>query len=114
MSAAQIKAISVVLLLFGIYWKRTTNRAGFFGLLVGGSLCTIWYVLGNPFGVQPLWIGLIVGSLIIVVGSLIECKQSISPDYIAFEKRVEKASLDFQAKQREEQDNQSNAEVSAQ
>ena len=114
MSAAQIKAISVVLLLFGIYWKRTTNRAGFFGLLVGGSLCTIWYVLGNPFGIQPLWIGLIIGSLIIVVGSLIECKQLISPDYIAFERRVAKASSDFQTKQREEQDNQSNAEVSVQ
>ena len=101
MSAAQIKAISVVLLLFGIYWKRTTNNAGFLGLLVGGTLSTAWYVLGNPFGVQPLWIGLISSSLIIVIGSLIECKQPISPDYISYEKRVAKASADFQARQEE-------------
>ncbi len=102
MSAAQIKAIAVVLLLFGIYWKRTSNKAGFFGLLVGGSLSTIWYILGNPFGVQPLWIGLISSIFIIVIGSLIECRQPISPDYIAFEERLRKASADFQAKQSQE------------
>ena len=90
-----------MLLLFGIYWKRTTNKAGFLGLLVGGTLSTVWYVLGNPFDVQPLWIGLISSSLIIVVGSLIECKQPVSPDYAAWEERLAKASADFQAKQEE-------------
>lgn len=102
MSAAQIKAISVVLLLFGIYWKRTTNKAGFAGLLVGGTLSTIWYILGNPFGVQPLWIGLLSSSLIIVIGSLVECRQPVSSDYLAFEKRVAKASVDFKVKQQQE------------
>ncbi len=115
MSAAQIKAMAVVLLLFGIYWKRTTSRAGFVGLLVGGTLCTIWYMLGNPFGVQPLWVGLVFSTLIIVIGSLLECKEPVSPDYYAFIERVEKAAADFEAKQRrEEHDTQRNDEGSGQ
>ncbi len=114
MSAAQIKAIAVVLLLFGIYWKRTTNRAGFIGLLVGGTCCTVWYMLGNPFGIQPLWIGLILSVILIVGGSLIECKEPVSPDYYAFDERVAKAAADFKAKQEEEERALMEAEESAQ
>ena len=95
MSAAQIKAIAVVLLLFGLYWKRTTNRAGFFGLMIGGTLSTIWYVCGNPFGVQPLWIGLVVGSAIIIIGSFIGSKNPISDDYLAYERRVEEGAIAY-------------------
>lgn len=114
MSAAQIKAIAVVLLLFGIFWKRTTNKAGFIGLLVGGTCCTIWYMLGNPFGIQPLWLGLILSVVIIVGGSLIECKETVSPDYYAFEERVSKAAADFKAKQEEEERSLMDAESSVQ
>ncbi len=88
MSAAQIKAIATILLLFGLYWKRTTNRAGFAGLLTGGTLSTIWYMCGNPFGVQPLWIGALSSIVIIVVVSLHGSKTQISPDYLAYETRV--------------------------
>lgn len=88
MSAAQIKAIATILLLFGLYWKRTTNRAGFAGLLVGGTLSTIWYVFGNPFGIQPLWIGALSSIIIIVVVSLLDSKTHVSSDYAAYEARV--------------------------
>lgn len=90
MSAAQIKAIATILLLIGLYWKRTTNRAGFAGLLVGGTLSTIWYIFGNPFGIQPLWIGASSSVLIIVVVSFISSKTSISADYLRYEARVRK------------------------
>lgn len=100
MSASQIKAIAVVLLIFGLYWKRTSNNAGFIGLLSGGTIATIWYFAGNPLGVQPLWPGLILSVAIIVVGSLIECAGSkVSQDYLAYEKRFEQMSKHFSMQQ---------------
>ena len=95
MSASQIKSMAVVLLLFGIYWKRTSNAAGFIGLLIGGTICTAWYVMGNPFGVQPFWPGLISSTLIIVGGSLVATRSKVSPDYIAYERRLSTAKEEF-------------------
>lgn len=100
MSASQIKAIAVVLLLFGIYWKRTSNAAGFTGLLVGGVLSTLWYVFGNPFGVQPLWPGLISSTAIIVVGSLIAGKEPVSKDFLLYKERLAVSQQKF-AEERE-------------
>lgn len=91
MSASQIKSIAVVLLLFGLYWKRTTNAAGFLGLLVGGALSTVWYVLGAPFGVQPFWPGLAVSVATIVIGSLVTDGKPIADDYRSYEERLNKA-----------------------
>lgn len=95
MSASQIKSMAVVLLLFGIYWKRTSNAAGFAGLLIGGTICTAWYAMGNPFGVQPFWPGLVSSTLIIVGGSLIATRSKVSPDYIAYERRLSTAKEEF-------------------
>lgn len=104
MSASQIKAIAVILLLFGIYWKRTSNRAGFVGLLVGGTLSTAWYVLGNPFGIQPFWLGTVSSILIIVIGSLIDSRAPVSKDYVAYEQRLAEAQTRF-TKRRKAYDN---------
>lgn len=95
MSASQIKSMAVVLLLFGIYWKRTSNTAGFVGLLVSGSLCTVWYILGNPFGIQPFWPGIISSVLIIVVGSLKATGCPVSDDYSSYKKRLAEAQKRF-------------------
>lgn len=97
MSASQIKAIAVILLLFGIYWKRTSNTAGFVGLLVGGTLSTAWYILGTPFGVQPFWPGVISSSLIIIVGSLLS-KKGKNADYEAYLVRLEEGKRAFREK----------------
>ncbi|MCI8451835.1 MAG: hypothetical protein HFJ74_04960 [Eggerthellaceae bacterium] len=97
MSASQIKAIAVVLLLFGIYWKRTSNAAGFVGLLVGGTLSTAWYVLGSPLGVQPFWPGVVSSVAIIVVGSLVASRKPVSDDYVAYEQRLAAAQEEFAA-----------------
>ena len=95
MSASQIKAITVILLLFGLYWKRTSNSAGFAGLLCGGTASTIWYYAGNPFGIQPLWPGVALAIAIIVVGSLIASKNSVSKDYVAYRIRLKEKQCTF-------------------
>ena len=95
LGASQIKAISVVLLLFGIYWKRTSNAAGFAGLLVGGTLSTLWYILSNPFDVQPFWPGIISSVIIIVIGSLLCSKGPVSKDYVSYQARLVRAQDEF-------------------
>lgn len=96
MSASQIKAMAVVLLLFGIYWKRTSNTAGFVGLLVGGTFSTVWYVLGNPFGIQPFWPGIVSSVAIIVIGSFVAVSGQISSDYTVYRKRLAEAQERFE------------------
>ncbi len=87
MSASQIKSIAVILLLFGIYWKRISNVAGFAGLLVGGTFSTLWYVLGTPFGIQPFWPGMVSSIAIIVFGSLLSSRKGLE-DYAAYQRRL--------------------------
>lgn len=89
MGASQIKAISALLLMVGIYWKRLTNTAGFLGLLAGGAFSTVWYFLGYPFDIQPLWPGLVTSVAIFVVGSFITSKGKVSKDYEQYEARLE-------------------------
>lgn len=96
MSASQIKSIAVILLLFGIYWKRTSNAAGFAGLLVGGTLSTLWYVLGSPFGVQPFWPGMVSSITIIVLGSLLAGDRGLR-DYAAYRERLAAGKRAFAA-----------------
>lgn len=96
MSASQIKSIAVILLLFGIYWKRTSNTAGFVGLLVGGTLSTVWYILGSPLGLQPFWPGVISSCIIIIIGSLLS-KKGKNHDYEAYLVRLEEGKAAFKA-----------------
>ncbi len=88
MGASQIKAIAAILLMVGIYWKRLTNTAGFLGLLIGGTISTVWYFMGYPFGIQPLWPGLIISLIVFVVGSFIGSKEKVSKDYENYETRL--------------------------
>jgi solute:Na+ symporter, SSS family len=88
MGASQIKAIAAILLMVGIYWKRLTNIAGFLGLLMGGTISTVWYFMGYPFGIQPLWPGLIIAVITFVVGSFLTSKEKVSKDYDRYEARL--------------------------
>ncbi len=88
MGASQIKAIAALLLMVGIYWKRITNVAAFVGLLGGGTTATVWYFLGYPFDVQPLWPGLIVAIGIFFIVSMATGEGKVSKDYLDFEKKL--------------------------
>ena len=88
MGASQIKAIAALLLMAGIYWKRLTNVAGFLGLLMGGTISTVWYFMGYPFGIQPLWPGLLIAVAVFVMGSFLTNNDKISKDYERYEARL--------------------------
>src|SRR5699024_2486139 len=56
--------------LFGLYWKKTTKKAGLYSMWVGLSIAVIWQILGHPFGLHPIFIGLPLSTILIVTISL--------------------------------------------
>lgn len=56
---------------FGLFWKRTTKFAGMMGMWVGLLVAVIWQLAGHPFGAHPVFIGLPVSIVLVVVLSLV-------------------------------------------
>ncbi|MBQ2766576.1 MAG: sodium/proline symporter PutP [Clostridia bacterium] len=63
------------LLLFSLFWKRTTRAGAVAGMLTGGVMVFVWNLLIKPiggiFGVYELFPAFVLSSLVIVVVSLI-------------------------------------------
>ncbi len=69
-AAALIGSSFAVVTLFGLYWKRGTT-AGAIASMVGGiGTAAIWLILGNPFGVNAVYISVPVSLLGMVLVSL--------------------------------------------
>src|SRR5699024_4182838 len=45
-------------LFFVLYWKKTTKKAGLYSMWAGLSTAVVWQILGHPFGLHPVFIGL--------------------------------------------------------
>lgn len=44
--------------MFGLFWKKPTKLAGNIAMWSGLGSAVIWQILGHPFGLQPILIGL--------------------------------------------------------
>ena len=44
--------------IFGMFWKRVPNIAGLTSMWIGLGTAITWQVLGHPFGIHPIFIGL--------------------------------------------------------
>ena len=68
------------LMLFSLFWKRTTRSGAIAGMVSGGSMVFIWYFLIKPhggiWGVYELLPAFIVSCIAIVVGSLLSKEPS--------------------------------------
>ena len=77
------------LLLFSLFWKRTTTPGAICGMIVGGAMVFIWNLLikplGGVFGVYELLPAFILSSIVIVVVSLLtgEPSAEIEEDFEA-------------------------------
>jgi len=61
------------IMLFSLFWKRTTRNGALAGLIVGGLTTIIWKQLsGGIFDLYELLPGFIIGSLAILVASLLD------------------------------------------
>ncbi|MDR2534553.1 MAG: sodium/proline symporter PutP [Treponema sp.] len=69
------------LVLFSLFWKRTTLSGGIGGMLSGGIMVIVWKEhiskLGGVFGVYELLPGFIISSLVIVLVSLCTKQPSV-------------------------------------
>src|SRR5699024_4233474 len=53
-------------IIFGLYWKRVTNAAGVASMWGGLITAVIWQILGHPFGLHPVFIGLPISIVILL------------------------------------------------
>ncbi len=59
------------IVLFSLFWKRTTKPAAFAGIISGGLTACIWWLnSGGIFDIYEIVSGFIVSSLVIVLVSL--------------------------------------------
>ncbi|ROO26825.1 sodium:proline symporter [Salinisphaera orenii MK-B5] len=56
--------------LFGLFWPRVTPTAGVASMWVGLLVAILWQLLGQPFGLHPVFIGLPLSIVTIVAMSL--------------------------------------------
>ncbi|MBP1969960.1 SSS family transporter [Virgibacillus natechei] len=53
--------------MFGLFWKRVTKAAGVASMWGGLVTAVIWQVLGHPFGLHPIFIGLPLSIAILLI-----------------------------------------------
>ncbi|ALX48936.1 sodium:solute symporter family protein [Lentibacillus amyloliquefaciens] len=53
--------------MFGLFWKKVTNAAGVASMWSGLVAAVIWQISGHPFGLHPIFIGLPLSIVILLV-----------------------------------------------
>jgi SSS family transporter len=54
----------------GLFWKKATRLGGTVAMWVGLVIAVVWQVLGHPFGIHPVFIGLPLSIFLVIVVSL--------------------------------------------
>lgn len=67
---SQVRAIFAVILLVSVFWRRLHPAAAFWAGLLGACCGFIWFFVGSPFGIEPLWSALTIGILTMILISL--------------------------------------------
>lgn len=57
--------------IFGLFWKGATKTGGTWAMWIGLFIAVGWQVAGHPFGIHPVFIGLPVSTILVVVISLL-------------------------------------------
>jgi len=66
----QVRAIIAVPLLIAVLWRRVQAVAAFWSVVLGAGGGLIWFLSGSPFGIEPLWPGIAMGILPLIIISL--------------------------------------------
>src|SRR5699024_3759289 len=57
--------------IIGLFWKGVSRRAGVAAMWSGLVVAVAWQLLGQPWGWHPVFVGLPISILVLVLGSLI-------------------------------------------
>ncbi|MGI8316976.1 sodium:solute symporter family protein [Halobacillus mangrovi] len=62
--------------LFGLFWNRVTKTAGIASMWTGLAISVFWQIAGHPFGLHPVFIGLPVSIITLLVVTLLTKQES--------------------------------------
>ena len=91
LGAFQIRSVAGVILILALGWKRISNQAAFWSMMIGGIIAGVWHFSGNPLGLQPFWAAVPISVLILVILTMRE-KEPVSKDYLKYEEKIRKIS----------------------
>ncbi|GIN90463.1 sodium:proline symporter [Siminovitchia terrae] len=57
--------------IFGLFWKGTTKAGGTWAMWIGLIIAVVWQMAGHPFGIHPVFIGLPISTVLVIVISLL-------------------------------------------
>ena len=55
---------------YAVLWRRLHATAAFWAIITGGGVVAIWVLADSPFGIEPLWPGVGMVLLTIIITSL--------------------------------------------
>jgi len=91
--AQQIATSYVIVFIMGFLWKRT-NEIGAVGTIAfGGGGGLLWYILGKPWGIEPVWVVWAIGIPIILICGLLS-KNKVDPGYTAVKEILDEYDRD--------------------
>ena len=91
--AQQIATSYVIVFIMGFLWKRT-NEIGAVGTIAfGGGGGLLWYLLGKPWGIEPVWVVWAIGIPIIIICGLLS-KNEVDPGYTAVKEILDEYDRD--------------------
>lgn len=54
-------------IVFGMFWKRPTKVAGLTSMWIGLIIAVVWQLLGHPFDIHPIMLGLPISTIVLLV-----------------------------------------------
>lgn len=90
--ATQIKSVASLVLVVSLYWKRVDKDSAFITMLISSIVAMGWHLLGNPFGIQPLWPALGCTVVVLLITTLTR-KAPVSEDYARYTKILDEYDL---------------------
>ena len=67
---SQMRSIIGIVMVIAVLWRRIHATAAFWTIITGGGVVAIWILADSPFGIEPLWPGLAVGMVAMIIASL--------------------------------------------
>lgn len=77
----EIMSVGGFVLVIGYYWKRVSAKAAFLSIVISSVITLAWVILGNPFGIAPSWLVVILTPLLLVIFTLCE-KKPVDEGYL--------------------------------
>lgn len=66
--ARSLRLVIAVILVYMLFWPKLSTKAGGMSAMVAGIGCMIgWYLLGNPYGIDSLYIALVVPCVVMLL-----------------------------------------------